>query len=155
MLPILFKIEFNTPTMQVIGVLLCIALVGYGFWSGWRGADPKETAVWRGIPFAIASALAGLVGVIFMAPPLSETGAAVVKALVWGFSGALAATAALYAVKVRENPLWFGGIGAAVGIAAIKFERAPGTKCPRCWNYSEAIDAAHPVCPKCAEALKG
>ncbi|MBI5544740.1 MAG: isoleucine--tRNA ligase, partial [Deltaproteobacteria bacterium] len=38
---------------------------------------------------------------------------------------------------------------------AVKIERAPGTKCPRCWNYSEAIAADAPVCPKCAEALKG
>ncbi|MGC4114835.1 MAG: isoleucine--tRNA ligase [Myxococcales bacterium] len=38
---------------------------------------------------------------------------------------------------------------------SVKFERAPGTKCPRCWVFSEAIDATHPVCPKCAEALKG
>ncbi|HEY3450731.1 MAG TPA: isoleucine--tRNA ligase [Myxococcales bacterium] len=38
---------------------------------------------------------------------------------------------------------------------SVKVERAPGTKCPRCWNYSEAIDAAHAVCSKCAEALKG
>jgi isoleucyl-tRNA synthetase len=38
---------------------------------------------------------------------------------------------------------------------SVKVERAPGTKCPRCWNYSEAIDGGHPVCPKCAEALRG
>ena len=38
---------------------------------------------------------------------------------------------------------------------SIKVDRAPGTKCPRCWNYSEAIDEAHLVCNKCAEALKG
>ncbi len=35
----------------------------------------------------------------------------------------------------------------------IKVETAPGTKCPRCWNFSEAIDASQPVCPKCAQAL--
>ncbi|MFN7134352.1 MAG: class I tRNA ligase family protein, partial [Myxococcales bacterium] len=36
---------------------------------------------------------------------------------------------------------------------AVKVERAPGEKCPRCWNYSEAIGADQPVCPKCREAL--
>ena len=37
----------------------------------------------------------------------------------------------------------------------IKVERAPGEKCPRCWNYSLEIDASRPVCSKCAEALAG
>jgi isoleucyl-tRNA synthetase len=37
---------------------------------------------------------------------------------------------------------------------SIKVERAPGEKCPRCWTYSEAIDAARPVCLKCEEALR-
>lgn len=121
MLPILFKIEFNTPVMQVVGVLLCVALVGYGYWSGWRGADPKETAVWRGIPFGIFAGLVALVGVIYMAPPLSETSAGIVKALVWACSAALVVTSALYARKVNESPAYFGGIGMAAGFAAIKF----------------------------------
>jgi isoleucyl-tRNA synthetase len=37
---------------------------------------------------------------------------------------------------------------------SVKVARAPGQKCPRCWTYSEAIDGAHPVCPKCDEALR-
>jgi len=36
---------------------------------------------------------------------------------------------------------------------SVKVSRAPGEKCPRCWNYSEAIGPSKPVCPKCAEAL--
>jgi hypothetical protein len=53
----------------------------------------------------------GLVGAIYMGPPFSETGAAVVKALVWITSGALVVTAAVYARKVDESPAYFGGIG--------------------------------------------
>ena len=37
----------------------------------------------------------------------------------------------------------------------VAVSRAPGQKCPRCWTYSEAIDEAHPVCPKCERALDG
>jgi isoleucyl-tRNA synthetase len=45
--------------------------------------------------------------------------------------------------------------GAADGPAGVtvRVERAPGEKCPRCWNFSEAIGEARPVCPKCVEAL--
>ncbi|MDR0965091.1 MAG: isoleucine--tRNA ligase [Myxococcales bacterium] len=39
------------------------------------------------------------------------------------------------------------------GDLSVDVTSAPGTKCPRCWTYSEAIDANHPVCPKCAKAL--
>ncbi|MGC4114833.1 MAG: prolipoprotein diacylglyceryl transferase [Myxococcales bacterium] len=121
MLPILFKIEFNTPVMQVVGVLLCLALVGYGYWSGARGADPKETAVWRGIPFAIFAGLVGLVGAIYMGPKFSETGAGIIKVLVWVTSAALVATSVIYAGKVKESPAYFGGIAALAGFFAIKF----------------------------------
>ena len=57
--------------------------------------------------------------------------------------GALAAQAPDGAVRAESLPM------------AIKIDRAPGTKCPRCWNYSEAVDATHPICARCAEALKG
>lgn len=36
---------------------------------------------------------------------------------------------------------------------SVEVSRAPGSKCPRCWTYCEAIDETHPVCPKCARAL--
>jgi len=41
---------------------------------------------------------------------------------------------------------------------AVRVARAPGTKCPRCWNYRENVgaSAAHPaVCQRCADALDG
>ncbi len=62
--------------------------------------------------------------------------------------GRLQELAPLFIVSKVE--LSEGGSGESV---AVKVERAPGEKCPRCWNYSEAIDASQPVCPKCREAL--
>ncbi|HEY3450733.1 MAG TPA: prolipoprotein diacylglyceryl transferase [Myxococcales bacterium] len=121
MLPILFKIEFTTPVMQVIGVLLCLALVGYGYWSGWRGAESKETAVWRGIPFAVFAGLVGLVGAIYMGPLFSESSAGIIKALVWITSAALVVTSVIYAGKVKESPAYFGGIATVAGFLAIKY----------------------------------
>jgi len=41
---------------------------------------------------------------------------------------------------------------------AVRVERAPGAKCPRCWNYRENVGAspAHPgLCRRCASALEG
>jgi isoleucyl-tRNA synthetase len=41
---------------------------------------------------------------------------------------------------------------------AVRVERAPGAKCPRCWNYREHVgsSAAHPsLCGRCASALEG
>jgi isoleucyl-tRNA synthetase len=40
----------------------------------------------------------------------------------------------------------------------VRVERAPGAKCPRCWNYRENVgaSAAHPsLCERCASALEG
>jgi isoleucyl-tRNA synthetase len=45
--------------------------------------------------------------------------------------------------------------GAAIDV---RVERAPGAKCPRCWNFREDIGtaAAHPsLCRRCAGALAG
>ena len=47
------------------------------------------------------------------------------------------------------------GSGADAAIA-VRVERAPGAKCPRCWNYRETVgtSAAHPsLCARCAGAL--
>jgi len=41
---------------------------------------------------------------------------------------------------------------------AVRVERAPGAKCPRCWNYRDNVgaSAAHPsLCERCAGALEG
>ncbi len=43
--------------------------------------------------------------------------------------------------------------GEAPAALDVEVARARGSKCPRCWAYSEAIDGAHPVCPKCARAI--
>ncbi len=36
---------------------------------------------------------------------------------------------------------------------AIEVAKAPGEKCPRCWNYSEAVAAGQAVCERCALQL--
>jgi isoleucyl-tRNA synthetase len=63
--------------------------------------------------------------------------------------------ALLIVSKVELGPAPEGAIRCEALPLAIRIERAPGTKCPRCWNYSEAIDGSHPVCVRCTEALKG
>jgi isoleucyl-tRNA synthetase len=43
-------------------------------------------------------------------------------------------------------------------VLTVRVERAPGVKCPRCWNYREDVGSAatHPdVCARCAGALDG
>ena len=39
MLPVLYKLSFDTPFTQVIGYLLALGLVVYAAWSGYRGAQ--------------------------------------------------------------------------------------------------------------------
>jgi isoleucyl-tRNA synthetase len=44
------------------------------------------------------------------------------------------------------------------GPLAVAVERAPGSKCERCWTYSENVGrlAVHPaVCERCAAVLEG
>lgn len=120
MLPILFKIEFSTPLMQVVGLLLCVAMVAYGAWSGARGAE-KQFAFWRGLAFGTFALLIAVVGVIYMAPPMGPTGAGIVKVLTWLVAGALVVTSGLYGQKIGENPMQFAAYGTVAGIAAIKF----------------------------------
>jgi isoleucyl-tRNA synthetase len=55
-------------------------------------------------------------------------------------------------VELADAPL--PGLAGEQGASMqVKVERAPGQKCPRCWNWSEAIGPGRPVCPKCEEAL--
>jgi isoleucyl-tRNA synthetase len=48
--------------------------------------------------------------------------------------------------------------GGADRAIVVRVERAPGAKCPRCWNYRENVgaSAAHPsLCERCAGAIEG
>jgi isoleucyl-tRNA synthetase len=62
-------------------------------------------------------------------------------------------------VEVEEGVDFTGEEGfQAVGIEgmAIKLDRAPGEKCPRCWKYRDLLRsafAAEPVCPDCRSHL--
>lgn len=44
MIPVLFKLTFETTLNQVLGYLALAALVGYIAWAGWRGAVPRAPA---------------------------------------------------------------------------------------------------------------
>lgn len=57
-------------------------------------------------------------------------------------------------VVLATAPLARSTKGESTGLE-LRIDLAPGEKCPRCWTYSEAIDSAKPLCPKCREALAG
>lgn len=120
MLPVLFKLELISPAMQAVGILLSLALVAYGAWSGWRGADTRENAPYRAMAFGVFAALVALVAAIYMAPPFGASGAAAMRVLVWVACGVLVATSALYARKVGESVASFGGIAVVASAAAVK-----------------------------------
>ncbi|MBQ6902174.1 MAG: class I tRNA ligase family protein, partial [Oscillospiraceae bacterium] len=49
-------------------------------------------------------------------------------------------------------------IGTALEDISVKISKASGTKCPRCWTFSEeaGTDAEHPeLCPRCTAVVKG
>ena len=50
-----------------------------------------------------------------------------------------------------------GELGSSVpGLAQVKVERAPGTKCQRCWKYSSTVGASSeypPLCARCVGVL--
>jgi isoleucyl-tRNA synthetase len=49
------------------------------------------------------------------------------------------------------------GVEASQGLT-VRVDRAPGVKCPRCWNYREGVggSTAHPaLCERCAGVLEG
>jgi isoleucyl-tRNA synthetase len=48
-------------------------------------------------------------------------------------------------------------VAAAGQTIAVRVERAPGAKCPRCWNYRESVGASatHPaLCDRCVAVLQ-
>ena len=44
--------------------------------------------------------------------------------------------------------------GFTAGEGEPEVRRAAGTKCPRCWNYSEEADEDG-LCPRCRRVIKG
>jgi phosphatidylglycerol:prolipoprotein diacylglycerol transferase len=142
MLPVLLKLEFNTPTMLAVLAVLVLALMAYGFWSGWKGAPTEATAkaparttaqttdrhyaLWRALPYSFGTGLAGLVGAIYVSSPFSQSIAQVVTVCVWTFSGLLVLTSLLYGIhtprKDGNGSSWtnFSVIGAAIALVAIR-----------------------------------
>jgi isoleucyl-tRNA synthetase len=52
--------------------------------------------------------------------------------------------------QVKLEPV---GAGFPPGEVRAEVRRADGSKCPRCWTYSEAVGSGGPLCLKCREAL--
>ena len=63
MLPVLWRFTFDSPGMQVVLYLCAAALVAYGAYAGWRGAEHREQAPMRAGIFAIVSAVVAYYGV--------------------------------------------------------------------------------------------
>lgn len=127
MLPVLFKIEFNTPATSALLVILAVAVTLYGAWSGWRGAASPKEAPWRAVPYGAAGGLIACIGVVYAAPPLSASMASLVTGLTWFFSAVLAVGGALYgrvAAKKGEEAQGMAtaaSVGAVLGYLAIRF----------------------------------
>ncbi len=127
MLPVIFKLEFVSATMQWIGVLIALALVACGAWAGWRGAERPEHAPWRAAAFGSFSIIAVTAGVIYAYPSLSAVQVTAVKAALWLGAALLTGSAALYGRKVKgeggkgDNLVPFGIVGAVISFLAIKF----------------------------------
>ncbi len=125
MLPVLFKIDFNSPAGSVLLVVLAIAVVVYGTWSGWRGAANAKEAPWRAVPYGAASGLIACIAVVYAAPPLSASNAAILTGATWLFAALLAVSGALYGRVLAKNgggefvtaAAWSFGLAAA----AIKY----------------------------------
>lgn len=63
MLPVLWRFTFDTPFWRVILYLLGVALVIYGAYAGYRGAESREQAPGRAVLFGAISAVAAYFGV--------------------------------------------------------------------------------------------
>jgi isoleucyl-tRNA synthetase len=59
----------------------------------------------------------------------------------------------LEAPPPNAQPLSLQGAFGEGAKVAVLVEAARGQKCPRCWNYSEAISGEQPLCPRCQAAL--
>jgi len=58
-------------------------------------------------------------------------------------------------VELKDEPLKNGEQDEAAAVV-IHIDKAPGTKCQRCWNYSEQVgkDVSHPtLCERCIKAV--
>jgi phosphatidylglycerol:prolipoprotein diacylglycerol transferase len=103
MLPVLFKLEFATLAMKLVFLAIGLALTAYGFWAGWRNADRRANAPYRAAAFAAAAALVSTAASIWAFPPMSESLAQAIKALVYVFGAVLTVTSGLYGRKLAKK----------------------------------------------------
>jgi len=125
MLPILYKWTFETTTAKLMLGLLGVAIVAYGTWAGWRGAEKPEHRLWRALPFGVAAALLGVVGSSWAFPPMSAGLGQGIRIATWILSGVLVVTMALYARRIApkgdtNSVITYALMGAAAGAVAIK-----------------------------------
>ena len=87
---------------------------------------------------------------------LSATGK--VAGLLKKYAGGLSDIFIVSRVDLVDTPPKDAFVSDTIPGLSVAVAKAPGEKCPRCWNYTEDIgaDAAHPgVCKSCAANLKG
>lgn len=127
MLPILFKIQFDTLASQLVYLAIALAFVAYGAWAGAHNAEKKEHRLFRALPFAFCAALVVSLATVWAFPPMGEALATAIRCLVYGFGALLTLSAALYGYKAAPKKddavaeaLKYGAIGAALTIAAAK-----------------------------------
>lgn len=68
MLPVLFKFTADTPGGRAALYALAAALIAYGAWSGWRGAEAREKAPRRAAWFGVLMALVSVVALQYAFP---------------------------------------------------------------------------------------
>lgn len=141
MLPILFKIQFDSLASQLIYLAIGLAFIAYGAWAGAHNAEKPEHRLWRALPFALCAGLVVSVATVWAFPPMSAPMSSAIKGLVYGFGALLTLTAALYGHRAAPRrdgavgeAIKYGAIGAALTLAAVKLglsgEMGRGTGLP-------------------------
>lgn len=127
MFPILFKLDFATPGMQLLALLVVLLLAAYGVFAGVRGAPNQASAWWRGAMFGSAAALAAIVAACFAFPPMSSGMASAVKGVAGLLSVVLVVSAAVYGRKIADRAaatssmLGYGVMAAVAAFLAFRF----------------------------------
>ncbi|RYZ33672.1 MAG: isoleucine--tRNA ligase, partial [Myxococcaceae bacterium] len=102
----------------------------------------RDKRIGASLEARVALTAEGLVKELLQAHLLELPGLFIVSQVEWADTASDAATA----LDVSQA---FGD-GASLAVEVLP---AKGTKCPRCWVYSEGVEAGGGVCPKCREAL--
>lgn len=127
MLPILFKIQFDSLAAKLIYLAIGLSFIAYGAWAGARNAEKPEHRLWRALPFAFCAGLVVSIATVWAFPPMSAALSTAIKGLVYGFGALLTLTAAIYGYRAAPSraeatgeALKYGAIGAALTYGAIE-----------------------------------